>query len=66
MSQDEELHVNDLQDQLECANRNADEIRACLSSALSRSNDEAKLYRGLFWCLLTLATIAAIVRLIQP
>ena len=66
MSQNEQIQVNHLQEELESANRNAEEVRAYFSSALDRSNDEAKLYRGLFWGLLTLAAVVAMLQILQP
>ena len=66
MTLEEQKQVDELRSEVSSANRIAEEIRAYFSSALDRSNDEARLYRGLFWSLLALTTVAAILRLIQP
>jgi hypothetical protein len=39
--------------------------QAQLREQLTNANTEARLYRGLFWSLLTLAMIGAIVHLLQ-
>jgi hypothetical protein len=65
MTQDEQKQVEQLKEQLASSRRNADENRANLSSALHKSHDEIRLYRGLFWCLLAFATAAIILNLLQ-
>ena len=51
--------------QLSAAERVAQADRAHFASALVKSNTEARLYRALFWMLLTLAGFAAILHLLQ-
>jgi len=65
MNQDEQKQVDQLKAQLDTARRSADENRATYSTALHKSHDEVRLYRGLFWCLLALATAAIILNLLQ-
>lgn len=65
MSHEEQSRMETLQEQLASANRASAELRSHFSSALGESNHEARLYRGLFWCLLALASIAAILRIIE-
>lgn len=65
MSADEQHQLSHLQEQLANANRNAEEMRSGLSSALGRSNNEARLYRGLFWSLLLFVALTAMLRLLQ-
>jgi len=65
MTQDEQKQLDHLREQLGDANRNAEETRLYFSSALVRSNTEAKLYRGLFWCLLTLIGAATMLHVLQ-
>lgn len=57
--------MTSLREQLTNANRASDELRSHFSFALGQSNNEARLYRGLFWCLLALASAAAILRIID-
>lgn len=61
MTQEEQNQFDLLREQLNDANRNIKEIRAYLSSALNKSNDEARTYRSLFWFLLTLTMVVTIV-----
>ncbi len=65
MSHEEQDQMTSLQEQLASANRTSDELRSYFSSALGQSNNEARLYRSLFWCLLALASAAAILRIID-
>jgi hypothetical protein len=65
MSADEQQQLSLLQEQLANANRNAEEIRSGLSSELGRSNNEARLYRGLFWFLLHFLALTGMLRLLQ-
>ena len=65
MSAEEQQRLDLLQEQLADANRNAEAIRSDLSSALGRSNNEVRLYRGLFWTLLLFAALIAVLRLVQ-
>lgn len=65
MTQEEQRQVDQLQEQLEGANQNLDDIREYFSRALCQLTCEARLYRGLFWCLLACATAAAIFYLLQ-
>ena len=65
MTQEEQYQLDQLKEQLHNARRHADEARVLFSSALHKSNDECRLYRGLFWCLLALASAAVILNLLQ-
>jgi hypothetical protein len=65
MTQDEQKQLDLLREQLGDANRNAEQTRVQFSSALVRSNTEARLYRGLFWCLLALTGAATILHVVQ-
>lgn len=65
MTQEEQRQVDQLQQQLEGAKQNLDEIRDYFSKALCQLTCEARLYRGLFWCLLASAIATAIFYLLQ-
>ena len=65
MTQDEQKQFDSLQQRLVEANQNVEQTRALFSSALYKSNNEARLYRGLFWTLLFLALAATIFRLVE-
>ena len=65
MTSDEQKQLERLQDQLSSAHRNVEEVRAQFSSALVRSNTEARLYRGLFWCLLVMTGVATLIHILQ-
>lgn len=47
------------------ADKNALRDRAYLASELVRSNTEARLYRGLFWILLSIAAAGTMLHLLQ-
>ena len=65
MTLEEQKEFDRLQDQLSTAHRSVDEVRAQFSSALTQANCEARLYRGLFWCLLMLMGAATVLHLLQ-
>jgi len=65
MVHEEQSRSANLQEQLANANRAADELRSHFSSALGQSHYEARLYRGLFWFLLALASATTIYRLLE-
>jgi len=65
MTTDEQKQVSRLEEQLNTARRTADETRTYLLSVLGKTNDEARLYRGLFWCLLGLGMLALTFRFLQ-
>lgn len=65
MTQSEQDDFNKLRDQLESAKAGAEQVRAYLSNSVERLTQELRLYRGLFWCLLALATVATIINLLQ-
>lgn len=65
MNINEQREFNCLQHELDCARRQAEETRFFFSNQLGRSNDEARLYRGLFWMLLAVSAVFALVRLVQ-
>ena len=58
MTTDEQNQVSKLEEQLHHAQHSAEETRTYLLSVLGKTNDEARLYRGLFWCLVGLALVA--------
>jgi hypothetical protein len=65
MTKDEQKQFENLQQELSTANRTAQETRSLFSSELGKSNTEARLYRGLFWCLLAMLAAAAVVHILQ-
>jgi hypothetical protein len=65
MTQDEQQQLNQLRAQLDSANQTAADTRHYFASALGRSNTESRLYCGLFWCLLAMAALAAILTTVQ-
>ena len=65
MTQNEQKEFEQLREELASSKAAADQIRAYLSSVVRRSTDELRLYRCLFWCLLAIATVAAIVDLLR-
>ncbi len=65
MTLDEQKQLTNLQEQLANAQHTADETRTYLLSILGRTNDEARMYRGLFWCLLGVGTLALLFRFLQ-
>ena len=65
MTTDEQSQLSRLEEQLNSARRSADENRTYLLSMLGRTNDEARMYRGLFWCLIGIATLALTFRFLQ-
>jgi hypothetical protein len=65
MTIDEQKQFDQLQEQLSGAKQSAEETRTYLLSILGKTNDEARLYRGLFWCLLGLGMLALTFRFLQ-
>jgi len=65
MTIEEQKQISTLQEQLNSAKQSADETRTYLMSVLGKTNDEARMYRGLFWCLLGLGTLAMLFRFLQ-
>lgn len=65
MTQDEQKQFDDLRQELFSAHQRADELRHHSSSLVGRLTDEVRLYRGLFWALLALATAVALLNLLQ-
>ena len=65
MTIDEQKQFDQLHEQLSGARQSADEMRIYLLSILGRTNDEARMYRGLFWCLLGLGMLALTFRFLQ-
>ena len=65
MTMDEQKQIENLQQQLSGAKQTAEETRTYLVSILVRTNAEARMYRGLFWCLLGLGTLALTFRFLQ-
>jgi type VI protein secretion system component VasF len=65
MTQDEQKQFDQLQAQLSDADQHLKEIRVSLSSALGKSNNEARLYRTLFWGLFLLMMVVTIVHFFE-
>ena len=65
MTTDEKQQLDQVQEQLNNARQTADETRTYLLSILGRTNDEARMYRGLFWCLMGLGMLALTFRFLQ-
>jgi len=61
MTQTEQKEFDQLRNQL----ASAEQIKACFSSSMDRLSNEVRLYRGLFWSLLAVATVVAILSLLQ-
>jgi t-SNARE complex subunit (syntaxin) len=54
-----------IQEQLTTAQADTEQIRKHASSAVGSLKVELRLYRGLFWSMLTFAIVAAILKLLQ-
>ena len=65
MTTEEQHQISKLQEQLTLVRQNAEETRTYLLSVLGRTNDEARMYRGLFWCLLGLGMLSLTFRFLQ-
>ena len=65
MTTDEQKQVSKLEEQLNNARLSAEETRTYLLSVLGKTNDEARLYRGLFWCVVGAAILALTFRFLQ-
>lgn len=65
MTTDEQKQVSKLEEQLNNARLSAEETRTYLLSVLGKTNDEARMYRGLFWCLVGVAMLALTFRFLQ-
>jgi hypothetical protein len=65
MTQDEQKQFDHLQQRLIEANQSVEQTRARFSYALTKTLNEARLYRNLFWTLLFLGLAATIFRLIE-
>lgn len=65
MTTDEQKQVSKLEEQLNNTRLSAEETRTYLLSVLGKTNDEARMYRGLFWCLVGLAMLILTFRFLQ-
>jgi hypothetical protein len=65
MTSAEQKEYDQLREQLDNAQASVSEIKAYFNSALDRLTEELRLYRGLFWCMLAFALVAAILHLVQ-
>ena len=65
MTTDEQNQLSKLEEQLNAARRSAEETRTYLLSVLGKTNDEARMYRGLFWCLIGAGMLALTFRFLQ-
>lgn len=65
MTNDEQNQMHRLEEQLQSVRRSADENRTYLLSVLGKTNEEARLYRGLFWCVVGIALLALTFRFLQ-
>jgi hypothetical protein len=65
MTQTEQQEFSALQEQLTKSSISAEENNAHYSDTISRLQDELRLYRGLFWCILAFCAVIAILNLLQ-
>jgi hypothetical protein len=65
MTTDDQKQIDQLQEQLTTAKQSAEDTRVYLLSILGRTNDEARLYRGLFWCVVGVGTLALVFRFVH-
>ena len=65
MTQDEQKQFDLLQQRLVEADRSVEQNRVYFTSALDKSNNEARLYRGLFWTLVLLSIMVIVARIVQ-
>ena len=65
MTQSEQHEMDQLREQLSVAQASAEQVKGYFMSATDRLKSELRLYRGLFWFMLTFATAAAILILLQ-
>ena len=65
MTTDEQNQLSKLEEQLNAARLSAEETRTYLLSVLGKTNNEARLYRGLFWCLIGTGMLALTFRFLQ-
>jgi hypothetical protein len=65
MTQSEQKEFEELREELANSKAAADQVRAYFSSIVRRSTEELRLYRGLFWCLLAIATVATLLDLLR-
>ena len=57
--------ITQLQQQLTAAQRAVDETRAGMTSAIDRVATEARLYRSLFWSILSVIAVATLLHLLN-
>ena len=65
MTTDEQNQLSKLEEQLNAARQSAEENRTYLLSILGKTNEEARLYRGLFWCVVGAGMLALTFRFLQ-
>jgi hypothetical protein len=65
MSGDTQQQISDLQEQLTAARRSAEETRAGMTTVIDRVATEARLYRSLFWSILSVAAMATLLYLLH-
>ena len=65
MTTEEQKQFCKLEEQLHTAQRSAEETRTYLLSVLGKTNDEARLYRGLFWCVVGVLIVALTFRFLM-
>jgi hypothetical protein len=65
MTQIEQQEFSALQEQLAKSSVSTEENNAHYSDTISRLQDELRLYRGLFWCMLAFSSVVALLNLLQ-
>jgi hypothetical protein len=65
MNQTEQKEFDQLREELASAQSDAEQIKSSFLKAMDSLTQEVRLYRGLFWCMLACATVAAILKLLQ-
>lgn len=65
MTQTEQQEFSALQEKLTKSSAITEESNAHYSDTISRLQDELRLYRSLFWCMLAFSAVIAILNLLQ-
>lgn len=66
MTTNEQRQFDHLQEELAHARRETEDTRFLFTTALSQSDGEARLYRGLFWSLMVIGSVVAILQILHP
>ena len=65
MTQAEQREFDQLKEQLSKAQTSAEEGKVSFTRMLDGLREEVRLYRGLFWCMLAVSLVAAILSFLQ-